>query len=56
MAPALSSGLFWLPHFGDWMHDGQPLTHSQLAIASRVADSQATAVWKPRSEKPAPPG
>ena len=26
------------------------------SIASRVADSQATAVWKPRSEKPAPPG
>ena len=30
----MSSGLFWLPHFGDWMHEGQPLTHSQPAIAS----------------------
>ena len=27
-----------------------------VAIASRVAASQAVAVWKPRSEKPAPPG
>ena len=25
-----------MPHLGDWMHDGQPLAHSQLAIASRV--------------------
>ena len=25
IAPGLSSGLFWLPHFGDWTHDGQPV-------------------------------
>ncbi len=39
MAPALSSGLFWLPHFGDWMHDGHPLAHSLLAIASCECDT-----------------
>ena len=54
--PALSSGLFWLPHLGDWMHDGQPSMHSQAAIASRVAVSHARAAWKPRSANPAPPG
>ena len=42
-APALSSGLFWLPHLGDWMHDGQPSVHTQAAMASRVAVSHARA-------------
>lgn len=31
-------------------------SHSQTAIASRVAASQRAAVWKARSAKPAPPG
>ena len=56
MAPGLSSGLFWLPHFGDCTHDGQPSVQAHDAIASRVARSQAAAAWKPRSAKPAPPG
>jgi secretion/DNA translocation related TadE-like protein len=42
-APALSSGLFWLPHFGDCTHEAQPSRHSQAAIASRVAVSQSSA-------------
>ena len=42
-APALSSGLFWLPHLGDCTHDGQPSSHSQASIVSSVADSQARA-------------
>jgi len=42
-APALLSGLFWLPHLGDWMHEGQPSRHSQEAMVSRVARSQAAA-------------
>ena len=37
IAPALSSGSLPLPHLGDWMHDGQPDSHSQAATASRVA-------------------
>lgn len=45
-----------MPHLGDWMQDGQPASHSQEAMASRVAASQARAVWKARSAKPAPPG
>ena len=36
--------------------EGQPDVHSQPAMASRVAESHSTAVWKPRSAKPAPPG
>ncbi len=43
-APGLCSGLFPLPHFGDWTHDGQPDSQPQAAIASRVAASQAAAV------------
>lgn len=43
-APCLSSGLFWLPHLGDWTHDGQPSAHSQAAMAARVARSQVSAV------------
>ncbi|MBC3842945.1 hypothetical protein GXW82_30520 [Streptacidiphilus sp. 4-A2] len=54
--PALSSGSFPLPHLGDWIHDGQPRSHSQAVIAARVALSQGRARWKPRSAKPAPPG
>jgi secretion/DNA translocation related TadE-like protein len=38
-APALSSGSLPLPHFGDCTHDGQPLSHSQLATVARVACS-----------------
>ena len=35
-----------MPHLGDWMQDGQPLSHSQEEIVSRVAPSQArAAVW-----------
>src|SRR4029079_9464403 len=55
-APALSSGLFWLPHLGDCTHEGQPSKHSHAAMVSRVAVSQSRAAAKPRSAKPAPPG
>ena len=40
-APRLCSGSLPLPHLGDWMQDGQPASHSQAAMASRVAVSQA---------------
>jgi secretion/DNA translocation related TadE-like protein len=56
IAPALSSGSLPLPHFGDWMQDGQPRSHSQAVMAARVAPSHSPARWKPRSAKPAPPG
>ena len=52
----MSSGWFWLPHFGDWMHDGQPSTQPQAPMASRVAVSHSRAARKPRSANPAPPG
>ena len=47
IAPALSSGSLPLPHFGDWTHDGQPLSQPHDAIASRVARSHvaAAATW-----------
>ena len=56
MAPPLSSGSLPLPHFGDWMQDGQPVEHSHAAIASRVAVSHSRTRRYPRSAKPAPPG
>ena len=43
--PALSSGSLPLPHLGDWMQDGQPRSHSQAVIASRVAVSHSRARW-----------
>ena len=55
-APTLSSGWFWLPHLGDWMHDGQPSVHSQARMVSRVALSHGPAASNPRRENPAPPG
>lgn len=55
IAPALSSGSLPLPHFGDWTHDGQPLSQPHDAMASRVARSQVAAAAYPRSAKPAPP-
>ena len=42
-APSLSSGSLPLPHFGDCTQDGQPSSHSQAAMASRVAVSHSTA-------------
>ena len=42
-APALSRGLFWLPHLGDWMHDGQPSSQAHDAMPSRVAVSHSRA-------------
>ena len=42
-APPLSSGWFWLPHFGDWTHDGHPSAQVQSAMVSRVARSQSAA-------------
>jgi len=54
-APALSSGSFPLPHFGDCTHDGHPVRHSHELIASRVAVSQSVKAACPRSAKPAPP-
>lgn len=55
-ASVFANGLLRLPHFGDWTQDGQPDSHSQPAIVSRVARSQARAASKPRWAKPAPPG
>lgn len=56
MAPALSRGLFLLPHLGDWTQDGQPDSHSHALMAARVAASQVWAFPKARSANPAPPG
>ena len=42
-APALSSGWFWLPHLGDWMHDGHPSAQPHASMVSRVAVSHARA-------------
>jgi len=55
-APALSSGWFPLPHFGDCTQEGQPASQRQEAIVSRVAVSHALAWWNPCSANPAPPG
>src|SRR5690606_7490494 len=54
-APGLLSGSFPFPHFGDWMQEGQPVLHSQSAMAARVAASHSRAAAYPRSAKPAPP-
>jgi hypothetical protein len=35
-AACLSSGLLPLPHFGDWMHDGQPDSHGQARRSAAV--------------------
>lgn len=42
-APALASGSLPLPHLGDWTHEGQPASQSQVSMASRVAPSQSAA-------------
>jgi len=55
MAAALSKGLFLLPHLGDCTQEGQPASHSQALMASRVAVSHVLAFSKPRSANPAPP-
>lgn len=44
MAPNLSRGSLPLPHLGEWTHDGQPLGHSQAAIASRVTRNHLAAI------------
>ena len=36
LAAFLSNGSFSFPHFGEYMHDGQPSLHSQLSISFRV--------------------
>ena len=54
-APVLDSGSLPLPHFGDWMQEGQPASQPQDSMARAVACSHSLAVWKPRSAKPAPP-
>ncbi len=54
-APSLDSGELPLPHLGDWMQEGQPVSQGQLRMASLVAVSQSPATAKPRSAKPAPP-
>ena len=39
-APALSSGSFRFPHFGDWTHDGQPRSHGHPASIFAVSSTQ----------------
>ena len=56
IAPALSNGKFWLPHFGDCTHEGHPSRQPQARMVSRVAVNQSRADSKPRAEMPAPPG
>src|SRR5262249_26328216 len=54
-APALSSGSFRFPHFGDWTQDGQPLSHGQPSSIFAVSSTQPSNVSKPRSVIPTPP-
>jgi secretion/DNA translocation related TadE-like protein len=42
-APSFDNGSFPLPHLGDWTQEGQPWSHAQAAIASRVARSHSAA-------------
>ena len=55
-APCLLSGSLRLPHLGECTQEGQPFSHPQLSIASRVALSHCATALKPRSLMPAPPG
>ena len=55
-APAFDSGSLRLPHLGDCTQEGQPLSHPQESIASRVAPNQVRTASNPRWVKPAPPG
>ena len=48
-APCLLSGSLRLPHLGECTQEGQPLSHPQLSMASRVALSHCTTALKPRS-------
>ena len=54
--PALSSGLFWLPHLGDWMHDGQPSVHSQARdrVAGRRQPGARPRGTRARRSRPRP--
>ena len=42
MAPSLLSGSFQLPHLGDWMHAGQPLSHGQRVMMANVSRARAS--------------
>ena len=54
-APALSSGSFRFPHFGDWTQDGQPLSQGQPSSIFAVSSTQPSKASKPRSVIPTPP-
>lgn len=54
-APFLSRGSLPLPHFGDWMQEGQPVEQAQEAMRSRVTASHCAAIRYPCSANPAPP-
>ena len=53
--PALSSGSFRFPHFGDWTHDGQPCSQGQPANSLAVSCTQPSKMSKPRWVIPTPP-
>ena len=50
----MSSGSLPLPHFGDWTQEGTPTSHSQAAIASRVASSHCLAGGEATFREPRP--
>ena len=52
--PALSSGSFPLPHFGDWTQDGHPVWHGHTRTASSVARQQPFAAVEPALGDPGP--
>src|SRR5512132_404380 len=54
-APALSSGSFRFPHFGDWTQEGQPCSQGQPSSIRAVSAAQPSNESKPRSVIPTPP-
>src|SRR5699024_7019848 len=56
IAPALSRGLLPLPHLGDWMHRGQPVSHGHSRTAAWATRTHCRAAVYPRRANPDPPG
>jgi hypothetical protein len=55
LAAFLSNGWFSFPHFGEYMHEGQPSLHSQFSISSSVFSHRDLIFEQSVSEMPMPP-
>src|SRR5665213_799476 len=55
-APALESGSLRLPHFGDWMHEGQPEAQVHSAIRRYASRQSSSKRAKAVRVMPIPPG